>query len=206
MDTATSLVVVALHDGDSLLSGRAVPARQAHAEVLAPLVDEVLAEAGRPTLTHVVAGVGPGPFTGLRVGIVTAEVMAHALGIPALGVCSLDAVAREVEQQTGQVEFTVLTDARRREVYAAHYRHGVRTQGPEVLVPAQALTLGAPRVGEGAALYADITGHVGEPVRMTPASLASVAVAAVTTGASLPLSPLYLRRPDATEPAATRPS
>jgi tRNA threonylcarbamoyladenosine biosynthesis protein TsaB len=202
VDTATSLVVVSLHDGSTLVAGEAHPARQSHAEVLAPLVERVLADVDRSLLTHVVAGVGPGPFTGLRVGIVTAEVLAHAWGIPALGLCSLDAVARAATAATPSLDdFTVLTDARRREVYAASYSGGRRIDGPIVSAPG-ALPAGV-YVGEGAALYAEVLGHDGDPVRMTPLSLGEIAVDAARSG-GLPMTPLYLRRPDATEPSAPK--
>ena len=70
----------------------------------------------------VVVGCGPGPFTGLRIGMATAAAFGHALGVPVYGVCSLDAIGG---QTTGEV--LVVTDARRREIYWARYRDGVRT-------------------------------------------------------------------------------
>src|SRR5689334_10150965 len=96
IDTATPAVTVALHDGDQTLAERAVVDARRHGELVAPLVHDVLAEAAtRPDeLTAIAVGLGPGPYTGLRVGIVTAKVMAFSLGIPVYGVCSLDAIAR----------------------------------------------------------------------------------------------------------------
>jgi tRNA threonylcarbamoyladenosine biosynthesis protein TsaB len=208
VDTATSLVVVSVHDGTTLVAGASAPARQSHAEVLAPLIHDVINQIDRTALTHVVAGVGPGPFTGLRVGIVTADVMAHALGIPAIGICSLDAVARA--HGSGDNTFTVLTDARRREVYAATYAGSERIDGPHVIKPVD-LQSPRPYIGEGAALYAEVlntsqdkTNDDTEPVRMTPESLGAVATRAVSTGTGLPMTPLYLRRPDVAEPTAPK--
>jgi tRNA threonylcarbamoyladenosine biosynthesis protein TsaB len=207
VDTATSLVVVSVHDGAALITGASAPARQSHAEVLAPLLQQIFNQIDRTHLTHVVAGVGPGPFTGLRVGIVTADVMAHALGIPAIGICSLDAVAH-ADTDDDSSTFTVLTDARRREVYAATYtRSGGssrRIDGPHVIKPTDLL---APRpyIGEGAALYAEVLGdNKTEPVRMTPDSLGAVATHAVATDTGLAMTPLYMRRPDAAEPTAPK--
>jgi len=123
----------------------------------------------------VVVGCGPGPFTGLRIGMATAAAFGHALGIPVYGVCSLDAIGG---QTTGEV--LVVTDARRREVYWARYRDGVRTDGPGVGAMSA--------VGvDGAELVVD--------AQPSPAGL----LAAVSNweAESLPLVPLYLRRPDA---------
>lgn len=125
MDTATGVVSVALHDGSRVLAQEDVARPQAHAEHLAPAVRAVLARAGRrpDEVTHVVAGTGPGPFTGLRVGLVTAATFGLAVGAQVGGVCSLDAIAHEV-WLSGLVGSRVLvaTDARRKEVYWAAYR------------------------------------------------------------------------------------
>src|SRR6478609_6422664 len=95
-----------------------------HAEQLAPLIERALAEAGivRQDLTAIAAGIGPGPYTGLRVGLVTARTLGFVLDLPVYGVCSLDALAVEAVE-TGAVDrdFVVATDARRKEVYLARY-------------------------------------------------------------------------------------
>src|SRR4051812_38933269 len=95
IDTASAAVSVAVHDGDAVLAARETPPSPRHAEQLAPAVGEVLAEVGLTPrdVTVIGVGVGPGPFTGLRVGLVTARVMGHALGVDVHGVCSLDVVA-----------------------------------------------------------------------------------------------------------------
>ena len=135
LDTATPAVtagVVRLDDMATLAERVTVDAR-AHAERLTPNVIEALADAGltMADLDAVVVGCGPGPFTGLRAGMATAAAYGHALEIPVYGVCSLDAIGALTRGDT-----LVVTDARRREVYWARYRDGVRTVGPHVNAPA----------------------------------------------------------------------
>ena len=175
-----------------------------HGELLALGVRTVLA--GRPAgeLGAVVVGLGPGPFTGLRVGLVTAATMADALGVPAYGVCSLDAV--------GDGDRVVVTDARRKEVYWARYADGVRVEGPAVERPAELAARlrgsGARLVGAGARLHrAAFDGLTVDDAVGHPSGLALVRLAAerVLAGApSEPLTPLYLRRPDAVSPEASK--
>src|ERR1700758_347215 len=133
IDTAPPAVTAGVvADGDLLAERITVDAR-AHAERITPNVLAALADAGlrMADLDAVVVGCGPGPFTGLRVGMATAAAYGHALGVPVHGVCSLDAIGG---QTTG--ETLVVTDARRREVYWARYRDGVRIDGPAVSAPA----------------------------------------------------------------------
>lgn len=143
LDTATpassvALVKVTADWMEGVAERRTVDPR-AHGETLAPEIAETLAEAGvRPgDLGAIVAGLGPGPFTGLRVGLATAASMGQALGIPTYGVCSLDALGRAA----GPGHVLVATDARRREVYFATYEDGVRTFGPEVARPADVASI-----------------------------------------------------------------
>ncbi|BEL09941.1 tRNA (adenosine(37)-N6)-threonylcarbamoyltransferase complex dimerization subunit type 1 TsaB [Actinoplanes sichuanensis] len=138
LDTATPASTAALVEvTPDVLSGiaerRTVDPR-AHGERLAPEIAAVLADAGlRPRdLTAIVAGLGPGPFTGLRVGLATAASMGQALGVPTYGVCSLDGLGRAA----GPGRVLIATDARRREVYFATYADGERVTGPEVAKPA----------------------------------------------------------------------
>jgi len=181
---------------------------RAHGELLAPEIASVLSEVGKVAadLGAVIAGVGPGPFTGLRVGLVTAAAFADTLAIPAYGVCTLDAIGAAA----GPGRVLVATDARRREVYWAVYRDGVRLTEPSVNRPADVVSSPEFRaaaveaaVGAGAQLYASV---IGVPIRDEPTyppagALASLAAARVLAGApSEPLTPLYLRRPDAVEP------
>ncbi len=185
-DTSTPAVTVALSTGESATE----VAANRHGELLAPLIDRVLR--GRVP-EGIVVGVGPGPFTGLRVGIVTARAMSHALGIPAYGVCSLDALAAP--------GIAVATDARRREVYWARYdAAGARVDGPHVGKPADAAAAlraaGVTSVaGAGARLYADAFAgfDLVDPEHPDPHRL----LAATRRD---DLTPLYLRRPDAQPP------
>ena len=135
LDTATPAVTAGIVRGDDLavLAQRVTVDARAHAERLTPNVLAALAGAGLTMgdLDAVVVGCGPGPFTGLRVGMATAAAYGHALGIPVRGVCSLDAIGVRTSGDT-----LVVTDARRREVYWARYRDGVRTDGPAVSAPA----------------------------------------------------------------------
>ncbi len=164
---------------------------------------------------------GPGPYTGLRVGLVTAASIADALDIPGYGVCSLDAVSptaagshthRRGLPVTGPAVL-VATDARRREVYWATYSgDGERCHGPGVAMPAD-LAAQLPELGvrvacgAGARVYA---GVLGLPLLEAdyPDPVALVARAADRIRARAPgelLRPLYLRRPDATEPGRSAP-
>ena len=191
---------------------RTVDAR-AHGELLAPEVAEVLAEAGAGVtdLAAIVAGTGPGPFTGLRVGLVTAASMGQALGVPTYGVCSLDAIGAAAP--SGQ-RTLVATDARRREVYWAVYGpHGERLTEPAVDSPAavrkHARELDvAVAVGEGATRYGDQLGVkvLDEPQYPSVEAFAALAANRVRLGApSEPLTPRYLRRPDAVAAASRKP-
>lgn len=195
IDTATPAVTAGVvrvdHDGVEGLAERVTVDPRAHAEQLTPNVVGALSDAGvaLDQLDTVVVGCGPGPFTGLRVGMATAAAFAHALGVPVRGVCSLDAIAVGT---TGEV--LVVTDARRREVYWARYRDGVRIDGPAVNAAAD-VPAGAEAVAgspEHTALF-DLPRLA--PVYPTAAGL--VRAVADWVADPEPLVPLYLRRPDA---------
>ncbi|MGV0808148.1 tRNA (adenosine(37)-N6)-threonylcarbamoyltransferase complex dimerization subunit type 1 TsaB [Mycolicibacterium setense] len=204
IDTATPAVSAGVvrraEDGTVQdLAERVTVDARAHAEQLTPNVLGAVSEAGISVadIDAVVVGCGPGPFTGLRVGMASAAAFGHALGVPVHGVCSLDAIGVHTD---GDV--LVVTDARRREVYWAHYRDGIRVDGPAVNAPADvasvlqtsvAAVAGSP---EHAALF-DLPRL--DVVYPTPAGL----VRAVTDWDDpQPLVPLYLRRPDAKPSAA----
>lgn len=187
---------------------------QRHGELLATGVSTVLAQmrASRRSLAAVAVGLGPGPFTGLRVGIVTGLALADALGIPAYGCCSLDAVGVWDDDERPRL---VVTDARRREVYWAEYdEHGSRVAGPRVQPPAElAATMREEGwdgrvVGDGALRHREhfADWDVPEDARYpSPDGLVLLAARRVLDGApSEPLTPLYLRRPDAVPPAAPK--
>jgi tRNA threonylcarbamoyl adenosine modification protein YeaZ len=203
IDTATPAVtagVVRLDGSDcAVLAERVTVDARAHAELLTPNVLAALADSGlsMADLDAVVVGCGPGPFTGLRVGMATAAAYAHALGIPVRGVCSLDAIG---VRTTGDA--LVVTDARRREVYWARYNDGFRTHGPGVSAPAD-VNPGTARAVAGSPDHAALFDlPLSEPVYPTPAGL----VTAVPDWSErpLPLVALYLRRPDAKPLAAHR--
>lgn len=196
LDTATAAVTAGVvRLPDAVLAERVTVDARAHAERLTPNVLAALHDAGLAMgdLDAVVVGCGPGPFTGLRVGMATAAAYGHALGIPVHGVCSLDAIGGRT---TGQV--LVVTDARRREVYWARYHDGVRVTGPAVASAAD-VDPGAAQAVAGSPAHAALFDlPVLEPERPSPAGL----VAAVDDWdvAPAPLVPLYLRRPDAKPP------
>jgi tRNA threonylcarbamoyl adenosine modification protein YeaZ len=203
LDSATPAITAALasvdETGVQLVARRVTVDARAHGELLAPQIEAVLAHAGtKPRdLGAIVAGVGPGPFTGLRVGLVTAAALSDALSIPAYGVCSLDAIGAAA----GPGRVLVATDARRKEVYWALYADGRRLTEPSVNKPAELPVEQADAaVGDGALRYADV---LGLPVRPEPRypdalSLATLAADRVLGHApGEPLTPLYLRRPDA---------
>jgi tRNA threonylcarbamoyl adenosine modification protein YeaZ len=200
---AVSAAVVSV-DGDVLAQRMTIDAR-AHGELLAPSIAACLDDAGIAPhgLAAIVAGVGPGPFTGLRVGLVTAAAMADALGIPAYGVCSLDALAAAVEADS----LLVATDARRREVYWARYAGGVRVEGPSVDKPAELSTVDVQAMtGAGARLYADVLGlpllDIDYPDLAALVRLATAKIRSRAPGDAL--TPLYLRRPDAVVPGTAK--
>ncbi|WP_203915907.1 tRNA (adenosine(37)-N6)-threonylcarbamoyltransferase complex dimerization subunit type 1 TsaB [Rugosimonospora africana] len=235
VDSATPAVTAALASVDDtgveLLAASVTVDARAHGELLAPAVTSVLAKGGATPkdLDAVVAGLGPGPFTGLRVGLVTAAALADSLNIPAYGVCSLDALG----WAAGPGRVLVATDARRKEIYWAVYEDGVRLTDPAVGKPADVLlsygagplSAGAdPRpephaarlldgtraaVGDGAHRYADILGLpvLDEPRYPPAAGFAALAADRVRDRMPTePLTPLYLRRPDAVLPGERKPA
>ncbi|MGY1807178.1 tRNA (adenosine(37)-N6)-threonylcarbamoyltransferase complex dimerization subunit type 1 TsaB [Blastococcus sp. SYSU D00669] len=202
LDTATPTLVAGVarwsDGGVEVLAERAVPSGNRHAELLTPAIRGALADAGVRTgdLESVVVGLGPGPFTGLRVGVVTAATLADARGLPAVGVCSLDAI--------GTGPRTVVTDARRKEVYwAAYDGDGTRTAGPGVDRPEE-LAADGPFVGDER--FAERLGAPVTPAAVTTAGLLRAAAPQLVGPSSAgPLVPLYLRRPDATPPTSVKP-
>ena len=217
LDTSSPVVTVALAsadgagDGPGVLASSSVDGGLRHGELLAPAIRGVLDEAGMPVdaLTQIAVGVGPGPFTGLRVGLVTARTMADLLGIEVVGVCSLDIVARAAASPgpgaaavPGPV--AVATDARRKEIYWAVYEapgdqgRRRRIEGPSVDKPAEVARVLAdlPVIGRGAELYADVLGGTDRP---DDPSAEQLALGVLDGSLELvPPEPLYLRRPDVT--------
>jgi tRNA threonylcarbamoyl adenosine modification protein YeaZ len=202
LDTATPTLVAGLarwSPGGEIhvLAERSLPSGNRHAELLTPAVQGVLGDAGvaLADVDVVVTGLGPGPFTGLRVGVVTAAALADARGLPVVGVCSLDAI--------GSGARTVVTDARRKEIYwAAYAADGERVEGPAVVRPEELQRQG-PFVGDPA--FAERLGAPVTPAEVTTAGLLRAAGPQLADpSAAAPLVPLYLRRPDATPPTAIK--
>ncbi|MEE3848890.1 tRNA (adenosine(37)-N6)-threonylcarbamoyltransferase complex dimerization subunit type 1 TsaB [Gordonia sp. LSe1-13] len=218
IDTSTDAVVTGVArlpaDGaPEVLGDRAVSDGRRHAEVLTSLIGESLEQAsvGRGELEAVVVGCGPGPFTGLRVGMATGAAFGDALGLPVYGVCSLDAIAADEWSAREPASILVVTDARRREIYWATYEQGRRSHGPAVGAPADVaaeladasidVVVGSPA---HTGLFGRAIGSAGVP---TVAGLVSVAAGDIRNRAQPePLVPLYLRRPDAVERAPRRPA
>ncbi|MGO9216414.1 MAG: tRNA (adenosine(37)-N6)-threonylcarbamoyltransferase complex dimerization subunit type 1 TsaB [Streptosporangiaceae bacterium] len=220
-DTATPAVTVALHDGTHVLAETTTVDARRHGELLASSIDAVLAEAGagRLDITAVAAGTGPGPYTGLRAGLVTARVLGSALGVPVYGVCTLDVIAADAAAAAGGRGFIVATDARRREVYWARYdAAGRRLDGPAVGIPSDMAEMtatsqgghgvqgghgaqGLRAAGAGALLYPGVLGEPLEPAYPAAGTLARLAARQLAAGSpSSGAEPIYLRRPDARVP------
>lgn len=202
VDTATPDLLVGVVEAPSLevRAQTVVRATRGHNEILVPTTQEVLATAGVSfaELDAIVVGCGPGPFTGLRVGMVTAAAFGQALGIPVHGITTHDALAWSLPGTT-----LVATDARRREIYWARYENSQRTHGPAVTAPAH---LDAPLADHlvipehlAGALPAEWQG-VAHSVP-APDARAFVALAPLDDPNPAPLQALYLRRPDAIPPA-----
>jgi tRNA threonylcarbamoyladenosine biosynthesis protein TsaB len=205
-DTATPAVTVALHDGERVVASHTVVDARRHGELLAPGITAVLDEAWVPRqdVTAVAVGVGPGPYTGLRVGLVTARTLSLALDVPVYGVCTLDVLAAQaVDEGAVDGPFLVATDARRKEVYWASYdEEGRRLDGPHVSKPADVATDG-PVVGAGAVLYPECF-----PRAVGPEHPDAGALARVVTDERAELvdpEPMYLRRPDVAAPSRPKP-
>ncbi|MCW2654945.1 MAG: hypothetical protein JWR32_5921 [Mycobacterium sp.] len=225
IDTSTPAVTagVVRRSGGAIdvLAERVTVDARAHAEQLTPNVLDALADAGLTfaDVEAVVVGCGPGPFTGLRVGMATAAAYGHALGVTVHGVCSLDAIgvltaglenmqnakngknaenrgSRENTENRENREVLVVTDARRRELYWARYRDGARIDGPAVNRPAD-VPVGSARAVAGSPEHAPMFGlRRLDATYPTPEGLVR-AVGDWTAVAPAPLVPLYLRRPDA---------
>jgi tRNA threonylcarbamoyl adenosine modification protein YeaZ len=165
IDTSTSRSCVAIIEGTSILYSGFRDGATAHGPSLPALVQEALSVS---EVDEVIVGMGPGPFTGLRVGIAFAHSFALARGIPVRGVCTLDAIAAQIQES----DFIITVDARRKEVYWARYTNGVRVGEPAVNFPADVT---------GAKIYADLF-----PDMVSLANLPGDVT-----------EPIYLRRPDA---------
>ena len=201
-DTATTRVTVALHDGEGVVASLDSDEGLRHGELLAPAIQQVLrdADAIPQDVSAIAVGVGPGPFTGLRVGLVTARTMALALGIPVHGVCTLDILAAEAVD-AGMDDFLVATDARRKEVYLASYVGGHRDGDPRWCARPTWPATGSWSAA-GATLYPEAFPNAAAPEHPSAVVLCDVVVR--ERHALLDPEPLYLRRPDVMEPRAPK--
>ena len=170
IDTSTSKTIVGIIEDGTVLFEEAHEGATDHGRALSELVAKALKVSKPPQ--QVVVGMGPGPFTGLRVGIAFAQTFALARNIPVIGVCSLDAI------KVDQSEYTVAIDARRKEIYWASYKDGLRINGPTVSKPAEVDNF-----------IIDVFPEMGKLVELSK-------IQNVT-------EPMYLRRPDAV-PTAER--
>jgi len=209
LDTSTPTVVAGIVElpagpGEPReLATRRLPGGRQHGELLTPAALAVCEQAGRSLaeLDALVCGTGPGPFTGLRVGMVTAAALGDALGVPVYGVCSLDGIAATAATAGTGEPLLVVTDARRREVYwAAYDADGHRVAGPNVDTPvaiAELIDDLRPTAATGAAA-AELGLPVLDIAAPTPVGLVAVAAPELRAGTPPePLTPQYLRRPDA---------
>ncbi len=171
IDTSTSRTVVGVVDGSSVLFEKFHEGATDHGRAIGDLVADALKVSS--TIDEVIVGMGPGPFTGLRVGISFARSFALAREIPIIGVCSLDAIFVD------QSDYTVAIDARRKEIYWARYKDGLRIEGPAVSKPSEV-------VGFVSDVFPSVT------------KLVSCAKSQNIT------EPMYLRRPDAVATADRR--
>lgn len=209
---ASAAILRAEADGRiTTLAEFASEATNTHSEVLAPAISQLLERAGilGSQVDRIIVGVGPGPFTGLRVGLVTARTLGFVWGVPVQGMMSLDAIAGEVLESGRDTPFTVAIDARRKEVYWATYDGaGKLLSGPEVGA-AEHLPPGAV-YGAGAGIYEQrlaAVGAVADPQFLThhptAQALGRRALSVLAAGGELlPTTPLYLRESDAKVPAA----
>lgn len=212
LDTSSAVAVALVGDG-APLAVRTSPEQRRHAELLAPLVAEALAEAGLTAreLDAVAVGTGPAPFTGLRAGLVTARALGFAVGRPVLGVGSLDVLAAQAYAAGAEGELLVAADARRHEVYLGRFRADAEHADVVALeldvVRAEDVRRGDETavVGPAAALVAETTGlPAGGPQALDPVLLAALATSRAARGVPTPTEPLYLRRPDAVPPGARK--
>lgn len=170
IDTSTSKTIVGVIEDGTVLFEEAHEGATDHGRALSELVAKALKVSKPPH--QVIVGMGPGPFTGLRVGIAFAQTFALARDIPVVGVCSLDAI------KIDQSQYTVAIDARRKEIYWASYKDGVRIDGPHVNKPAEIENF-----------IIDVYPDMGKLVELS-----------ITQNIT---EPMYLRRPDAV-PTAER--
>lgn len=194
IDTSLGTSVAVVNLDGVVLSEASTQNRLGHAEVIGDLLVEVLTAAGDPQITHVAAGMGPGPFTGLRIGIAAAKTFALARAAELVPVVSHDAIALELLQADPEMEFAVVTDARRRELAYTLYT-GIDTDGLPVRE-------GSPALVERVDADTTLLGWAwDESAALNAGMLGTVAARAIAAGRVVgPHEPLYLRSPDVAAP------
>lgn len=218
IDTSTAGLVTGLilDAGPERVIDAVVTDTRAHNEQLMPLIDQLVrthCPGGYADLSAVIVGCGPGPFTGLRVGMATASALGQALKIPVFGVCSLDAIYHDIRRTRAHGSVLVATDARRKEIYWASYRGAVRTAGPHVVRPEDLATvLATDDTPDYIAIPDELASRLPQALQAIAHGPASPRAGGLLDAAReqfgkdlsappRPLVPLYLRRPDAKEPA-----
>ncbi len=148
LDTSADVAGVAVARGEQLLASESLPAIGEQAEKLSPLIAVVMKQAGVgfSDLSGLVCAVGPGPYTGLRVGVMTAQIIASAAGVPAYGVSTHDLLAQQFagpnalshpNELAAPPELVVVTQARRMQPSFSAYRDGIKVEGPDIAEIAQ---------------------------------------------------------------------
>lgn len=197
IDTSVG-VSVAVLTADGALTQTNSAGHGMQGELTAELILQAITDAGITVedISDVVIGVGPGPFTGLRVGLVTAVVFGYARDIPIHGICSLDAVAYDYAKPC-----IVITDARRKELYFAEFNDG-RIGEPQVLKPEVLAEkfAGFDFVGPGAQLYPEFIS--GQVLPLRAGALAQIFASGKAQ--VVEVQPMYLRKPDAVEPTTRK--
>lgn len=209
IDTASAVSSVALIDDGVVIAADTQHDVRRHAETLAPMLQALLQDVDRSAVTNIACGVGPGPYTGVRAGVASAQALGLALDVEVIGLCSLDALADIVRADVPvDGSFTVAIDAKRREWYWARYvADGTRIDGPHIALADSIEAYGPPTWLPHAAAVGQrvqrllVAGHRMSSIQVglsehgfddgaTARSLADVAL--------LPPRPLYVRRPDVT--------
>lgn len=212
IDTALGACTAAVFQDDRLLAGRFEPMTKGHQERIGGLARDVAIQAGGglDQLDRIGVTVGPGSFTGLRVGLAFALGLGAALDRPVIGLSTLDALAASLEPVTKSGPLAALIDARRGQVYAKIFLNGAAAGPDEALsieVAAKRIAdlgPGVRLVGGGAALIAERFSDpaaVAIDARVAPSPQALALLTRAADPAAAPPRPLYLRAPDAVPPS-----
>lgn len=198
LSSSTALVAVAIAENGVILARSEAQTDRRHAEEITPMLQSVSAEAGvgLSELDRVVVDIGPGRYTGMRVGIATATTLAHALDIPVGTVTSLELLRRAATERGIEPPIVPVVDARRNEVFAAIGDRLLVVRPSELI---EGLPADSTLVGDGADRYRD---EFTSAAKVCPGVVPSIAAAAVLPSSwptldPVAVEPLYLREPDA---------